>query len=50
MKYRVLFHVGYGMYYTEWFETLEEAKDFVGGANRDRLDVRQIEDEEGDVI
>lgn len=50
MKYRVLFHVGYRAYYTEWFDTLDEAKDFVGDTNLSRLDVRQIEDEDGVVI
>ena len=50
MKYRVLFHVAFGIYYTEWFETLGEAKDFVNNAELGGLDMLQIEDEDGEVI
>lgn len=50
MKYRVEFRVPYGgIYFTEWFETLTEAKIFVEEADRS-VYVVLIEDEEGEAI
>lgn len=50
MKYRVLFAVDRGIYYTEWFDTRAEADKFVVDAREDNLHVVQIEDEDGEVI
>lgn len=50
MKYRVLFLVGHGLYYTEWLDTLAEAKTFAREGYLDGLAVRQIENEDGVVI
>ncbi|UPU15913.1 hypothetical protein [Stenotrophomonas virus Jojan60] len=39
-----------GYYYTEWFDTLPEARTFVNQAFKDGgIDVRAIEDENGEV-
>lgn len=50
MKYKVLFLVGGGLYYTEWLDTLDEAETFAREAYLDRIAVRYIEDEDGRVV
>jgi hypothetical protein len=48
MKYRVAFNfwTAKGHYFTEWFETYEEAWDFVQ-CGRDKVFMIRIEDEDG---
>lgn len=50
MKYRAKFLLGGRIYYTEWLDTLAEAKTFAREAYLDGLAVRQIEDEDGQVV
>lgn len=50
MKYRTLFMLGTGLYYTEWFDTRGEVDTFVHDAQDDGVDVRWIENEDGDVL
>lgn len=50
MKYRVLFLVGHGLYYTEWLDTLDEADTFAREAYLEGIAVRYIEDEDGQVV
>ena len=54
MRYRVQFSFSAmrsGYYYTEWFDTLEEATTFVARATAlSDLHVPQIEDEDGEVV
>lgn len=50
MKYRVGFTIGAGYYYTEWLETLVEVEHFVEDAGFVGMSVREIEDEDGQVV
>jgi len=54
MRYRVKFQLPgqvRGHFYTEWFDTFEEARGFYNLAwERDALEGMQIEDEDGEVV
>lgn len=51
MQYRVCFLMGVFQYYTEWFETVAEAREFVDIANETgQVYPTVIEDSDGEVI
>lgn len=54
MKYRVFFKVnGGGLYFTEWFDTIDEAIKFTEDSNNSPVPgifLRHIEDSEGNVV
>lgn len=50
MKYRALIRIGFSRYYTEWLDTLAEAKTFAREAYLEGIAVQQIEGEDGTVI
>jgi hypothetical protein len=53
MKYRVGFSFSlrdYAQYFTEWFDTLDEAKEFALTAGYHGIFPNYIEDENGDVV
>lgn len=51
MQYRVFFSLFRDKYYTEWFETLDEAAEFVRNAdNSGGALAHWVEDEDGEVI
>lgn len=49
-QYRVQFVLPGGVYYTEWFASFREAADFCLHAGRARVDVRFIENQDGEVV
>lgn len=50
MKFKALLIIGHGLYYTEWFDTKEELDTFLKDAERERIEVRWVENEVGDVL
>lgn len=51
MQYRVAFEMGGGQYFTEWFETVDEAYDFLTRASTTRgVFVQWIENEDEEII
>lgn len=48
MKYRVYFSIPSGYFYTEWFDTIFEANDFVIGAEMSEGVIHVIHTEDSD--
>lgn len=49
-QYRVRFHLGSHVYYTEWFDSFKEAGDFSLHARRAGLHVSFIENRDHEVV